>query len=172
MPQCWPTPSACSVSWHCTPALNRWAGGTNNLIPQMAATYLSPVLVALFLPIRCEWLPMTGATALAVVVLAVIGMGVVLGLMTFGFLGLKTAKIVAGVAIVAAAPFSIGFLHEYTVLSASLVAYSVSTLVCYFMSVRNNVGFDFSVIQKRIGDFDDRAEADHTGAAPLLGKKA
>ncbi|NYG18493.1 Na+/proline symporter [Arthrobacter psychrochitiniphilus] len=130
------------------------------------------VALAFFLPIRFEWIPMTGATGIIVDVLSVIGIGVVLGLMAFGFFGLKTAKIVAGVAMVAAAPFAIGFLHGYTVLSGSLVAYAVSTLVCYFMCFSNNATFDFDSIKKRIGDFDDRAEADHTDSGSLLEKKA
>ncbi len=141
-------------------------------ITNKAFTVSVLVALALFIPVRFEWIPMTGATGLIVDVVSVIGIGVVLGLMAFGFFGLKTAKIVAGVAIVVAAPFCIGFLHDYTVLSASLVAYAVSTLVCYFMCFRNNVTFDFSVIQKRIGDFDDRAEADHTGTDSLLEEKA
>ena len=77
--------------------------------------------------------------------------------MAFGFFGLKMAKIVAAVAMLAAAPFAIGFLHDYAVLSGSLVAYAVSTMVCYFMCFRNQVTFDFATIKDRIGDFDNRA---------------
>ncbi|AIY01469.1 putative Na(+)/solute symporter [Arthrobacter sp. PAMC 25486] len=122
------------------------------------------VLVALacFLPVRFEWISMGGLTGIVVDVISVVGIGVVLGLMAFGFFGLKTAKIVAAVAMVAAAPFSIGFLHDYTVLSGSLVAYAVSALVCYFMCFRNNATFDFDTIKERIGDFDTREEVGHT----------
>lgn len=132
------------------------------------------VLVALacFLPVRFEWLPLTGFTGIVVDVISVIGIGVVLGLMAFGFFGLKTAKIVAAVAMVAAAPFAIGFLHNYAVLSGSLVAYAVSTLVCYFMCFRNNATFDFNTIKDRIGDFDNREEASHGTPDALLEKKA
>lgn len=132
------------------------------------------VLVALacFLPVRFEWLPLEGFTGIVVDVVSVIGVGVVLGLMAFGFFGLKTAKIVAAVAMVAVAPFAIGFLHNYAVLSGSLVAYAISTLVCYFMCFRNNATFDFDTIKERIGDFDNREEANHGTPDALLDKKA
>lgn len=132
------------------------------------------VLVALacFLPVRFGWIAMDGATGIVVDILAVIGIGVVLCLMAFGFFGLKIAKIVAAVAILAAAPFTIGFLHDYALLSGSLVAYAVSTLVCYFMCFRNQATFDFDSIQERIGDFDNREEASHDGVGALLEEKA
>lgn len=130
------------------------------------------VALAFFLPIRFEWIALGGAAGIFVDVLSVIGIGVVLGLMAFGFFGLKVAKIVAGVAMLVCAPFAIGFLHEYTVLSGSLVAYAVSTLVCFLMCFRNNASFDFASIKKRIGDFDDRAETDPTDFQSLLEKKA
>ncbi|WP_345215413.1 sodium:solute symporter family protein [Georgenia halophila] len=110
--------------------------------------------LALFLPVRFSLVPMAGVVGIVVDVLSVVGIGVVLGLMTFGFFGLKPAKIVGAVASIAAAPFAIGALHEYTTLSASLVAYAVSTLVCYFMSFRAEQSFDFALIKKRTGDFD------------------
>ncbi|WP_343318170.1 sodium:solute symporter family protein [Arthrobacter sp. TMP15] len=128
--------------------------------------------LAVFIPVRFGWLPMDGFTGIVVDVISVVGIGVVLGLMAFGFFGLKTAKIVAGVAMVAAAPFCIGFLHNYDVLSGSLVAYAVSTLVCYFMCFRNNATFDFNTIKERIGDFDNREEAHHSTYEPVLDKKA
>ena len=132
------------------------------------------VLVALacFLPVRFGWIALDGAAGIVVDVLSVIGIGVVLGLMAFGFFGLKIAKIVAAVAILAAAPFAIGFLHDYAVLSGSLVAYAVSTLVCYFMCFRNKANFDFASIKERIGDFDNREEANPEGSGSLLEEKA
>ncbi|MDD0858963.1 sodium:solute symporter family protein [Arthrobacter alpinus] len=132
------------------------------------------VLVALacFLPVRFGWIALDGAAGIVVDVLSVIGIGVVLGLMAFGFFGLKIAKIVAAVAILAAAPFAIGFLHDYAVLSGSLVAYAVSTLVCYFMCFRNKASFDFASIKERIGDFDNREEANPEGTGSLLEEKA
>lgn len=130
------------------------------------------VALAVFIPVRFEWIPLGGVAGIAVDVLSVVGIGVVLGLMAFGFFGLKTAKIVAVVAMLAAAPFSIGFLHDYAVLSGSLVAYAVSTLVCYFMCFRNKATFDFDTIKERIGDFDKRDDADDDAPGNLLEKKA
>lgn len=86
--------------------------------------------------------------------LSVIGIGVVLGLMAFGFFGKRAGLIVGIVASLISAPFVIGFLHDYATLSASLVAYAVSTLVCFAMSVGQTERFDFALIRQRTGDFD------------------
>ncbi|HJX77251.1 sodium:solute symporter family protein [Glutamicibacter sp.] len=118
--------------------------------------FTTAVLVALvvFIPVRFELIPMTGFTAVIIELLAILGIGIVLGLMSFGFFGLRVAIIVGTMATLVAAPFCFGFLRDYTTLSASLVAYSVSTLICYFMSFRSKMDFDFSVIAERAGDFD------------------
>lgn len=108
----------------------------------------------LFVPVRFGWLPMEGLTGYAFDVLAVVGVGVVAGLMTFGFFGLKPARIVGVVAALGVAPFAIGFLHDYAVLSSSLIAYAVSTIVCVLLSFRNRAAFDFDLIAARTGDFD------------------
>lgn len=108
----------------------------------------------LFVPVRFGWIPMEGLTGYAFDVLAVVGVGVVAGLMTFGFFGLKPARIVGVVAALGVAPFAIGFLHSYAVLSSSLIAYAVSTIVCVLLSFRNRAAFDFDLIAARTGDFD------------------
>ncbi|USQ80973.1 sodium:solute symporter family protein [Ornithinimicrobium faecis] len=115
--------------------------------------------LALFIPVRFGWIPMEGIIAIAIDIIAVIGVGVVLGLMSFGFFGLRVARVVAVVATLAVAPFAIGSLHEYATLTASLVAYAVSTLVCWGMSVGNKERFDFAVIKQRTGDFDEGEES-------------
>ncbi|MGY1456319.1 sodium:solute symporter family protein [Streptomyces sp. SS8] len=111
--------------------------------------------LAVFLPVRFGWIPMDGVTGIAVDVLSVIGIGVVLGLMVFGFLGLRAAKVTGVLSAAAAAPFAIGSLHEYATLSGSLVAYSVSTVICWAMSAGSGERFDFALIARRTGDFDD-----------------
>ncbi|MGW4103745.1 sodium:solute symporter family protein [Streptomyces sp. NPDC004976] len=111
--------------------------------------------LAVFLPVRFGWIPVDGAFGIVVDVLSVVGVGVVLGLMVFGFFGAGPAKVVGVAAVVVTAPFAIGSLHEYATLCGSLVAYSVSTIVCWAMSVRRREGFDFSLIAQRTGDFDD-----------------
>lgn len=110
--------------------------------------------LAVFFPVRFGWIPMDGAVGYAFDVVAVVGVGVVAGLMTFGFFGARPARIVGVLAALAAAPFAIGFLHDYAVLSGSLIAYAVSTVVCTLMSLSNRTGFDFSRIARMTGDFD------------------
>lgn len=125
--------------------------------------FTTSVIVALviFIPVRFELIPINAATGVLIETLAIIGIGVVLGLMCFGFFGLRVAKIMGVAAIVLSAPFAFGFLRDYTTLSASLIAYSVSTTVCYFMSFRSKQEFDFSIIAERTGDFDVEAEMAH-----------
>ncbi|MER6152283.1 sodium:solute symporter family protein [Streptomyces hirsutus] len=140
--------------------------------------FTTSVLVALavFLPVRFGWIPVDGAFGIVVDVLAVLGIGVVLGLMVFGFLGARAAKTVGVLAVLVSAPFAIGSLHEYATLCGSLVAYSVSTVICWAMSVRQEEGFDFSVIAERTGNFDDdggaAATADGQGEAPPVPGRA
>src|SRR5699024_10098380 len=107
------------------------------------------VALAVFLPVRFSWIEMSGGLAIAIDVLSTIGVGVVLGLMAFGFFGKRVAFIVGTVATLASAPFAIGFLHTYPVLSGSLVAYSVSTIVCTAITLGNKKRFDFDLIAER-----------------------
>ncbi|MFJ9668058.1 sodium:solute symporter family protein [Streptomyces sp. NPDC101219] len=125
--------------------------------------------LAVFLPVRFGWIPLDNALGIVVDVLAVVGIGVVLGLMVFGFFGARPARVVGVAAIVVSAPFAIGELHEYATLSGSLVAYSVSTIVCWSMSFRQQEDFDFAVIAQRTGDFDDSSAATAAAAAPADG---
>lgn len=117
--------------------------------------------LALFIPIRFQLVGLDRGFGIVVDVLAVVGVGVIAGLMTFGFFGLRAGRTVGVLAAVVAAPFAIGALHEYHVLSASLIAYSVSTIVCVLISVLHGRSFDFDVIKQRTGNFeskDDRKE--------------
>ncbi|PWE07244.1 sodium:proline symporter [Streptomyces sp. BSE7F] len=122
--------------------------------------------LAVFLPVRFSWIPVDGAFGIVVDVLAVLGVGVVLGLMVFGFFGARAAKVVGVAAVVVSAPFALGSLHEYATLCGSLVAYSVSTVVCWAMSVRRREGFDFSLIARRTGDFDRGPQTAEAPAPP------
>lgn len=115
--------------------------------------------LAFFFPVRFGWIPMDGAVGYVFDVIAVVGVGVVAGLMTFGFFGARAARIVGVIAALAVAPFAIGFLHDYAVLSGSLIAYAVSTVVCTAMSMSNQDGFDFSRIARMTGDFDVEEDA-------------
>ena len=135
------------------------------------AAFVTAVLAALaiFLPVRFELFPLEYAVfSLPVDVLSAVGVGVILGLMAFGFFGLRAGKITGVVAAAITLPFALGSLHEYTVLSASLVAYAVSTLIVLGMCFRNNVVFDFSTVQDRVGNFDNETAApEANGDAPL-----
>ncbi|WP_181312538.1 sodium:solute symporter family protein [Nocardioides campestrisoli] len=118
--------------------------------------------LAVFLPVRFSLVPMNGVTGLVVDVLSIIGVGVVAGLMVFGFLGLRPAKVAAVLAAVVATPFALGAVHDYATLSGSLVAYSVSTIICWAMSAAGGATFDFDTVKERVGDYqaDDDLDDD------------
>ncbi|UTW14270.1 sodium:solute symporter family protein [Marinobacterium rhizophilum] len=112
---------------------------------------------ACFCLVRFELLPMTGAIAVLFELLASLGGGVVIGLMTSGFLG-KQAGLIAGLlAALTLAVFCVDFLRDYTVLLSSLVAYGVSTLVCTGISLAKPANFDFKLIQQRTGNFNHQS---------------
>ena len=125
-----------------------------NRVTNVAFTAAVLAGLAFFLPVRFEWVDLTGVVGLGSDVLSTIGIGVVLGLMVFGFVGLRPALVVGVGSAVVAAPFSIGFLHTYPVLSGSLVAYAVSTLVCVAITLRSTQEFRFELIKERAGDYD------------------
>lgn len=124
------------------------------------AAFTSAVIVGLvlFLVARSELLPMVGLVGLGFELLAFVGAGVVIGLMTFGFFG-KWAGLMAGtLATLAISYFASGLLRDYTVLLSSLVAYGASTLVCVAVSLCSNERFNFALIDQRVGHYDDRAK--------------
>src|SRR5690625_4388341 len=124
------------------------------------AAFTTSVLAALavFLPVRFEWIPVDGIWGYGVEALSIIGIGVILGIMGFGFFGMRPALIIAVVGMVAALPYSFNYLRDYSVLTGSLVAYAVSFLVCYLMSYRSKENFDYDVIKKVTGDFDPEVD--------------
>jgi urea-proton symporter len=123
-------------------------------VTNLAFTAAVIAALVIFLPVRFEWIPLDGLLALPIEVLATIGIGVVLGIMAFGFFGLRAGVAVGAVAVLAAAPFTLFFLRDYTVLTASLVAYAVSFLVCALLSFRSKREFDFDTVKDVTGDFD------------------
>ncbi|MFG6638029.1 hypothetical protein ACGYJ8_19140 [Sulfitobacter sp. 1A12126] len=111
--------------------------------------------LAAFFPVRFGWIALEGPTAFVTDMLAVIGVGVIAGLMIFGFLG-RTAGVIAGaIAALVVLPFGIGFLHQYPVLTASLLAYAVSMILCVALSWAGRERFDFARISAETGNFDD-----------------
>jgi Na+/proline symporter len=126
-----------------------------NRVTNLAFSVSVVVALAAFLPVRFEWVDLDGPLGVVSDVLSTVGIGVVLGLMAFGFFGKRVALIVGTVATLASAPFAIGFLHTYPVLSGSLIAYAVSTIVCVALTLPSRKpDFDFELIKQRTGDFD------------------
>ncbi len=110
--------------------------------------------LVMFCIARFELVPMVSMVAGLFELLAAVGGGVVLGLMAFGFCGRRVGVIVGVLSAVVLAYFSIGFLRDYTVLLASLMAYGVSTLVCVAVSLMSSSKFDFSQIDQKVINYD------------------
>lgn len=151
-------------------------------VTNMAFTVSVLAALAVFIPTRFGYMPDTGLVPWVIEALAVVGVGVVLGLMSFGFFGLRPALIIGTIAALVSAPFVFNFLRDYDTLTASLVAYSVSTIVCYLMSFRSSMDFDFAKIAKRTEDYDtaevaeelaeEDAEEEAEAASVTAGRKS
>jgi len=112
-----------------------------------------------FLIVRFEWLPIQGLIALGFELVATLGIGVVLGLMTFGFFGKKVGLVVGILASIGFMPWTIGFLREYSTLLSSLTAYGSSALVCTVLTlVYSKERFDFKQINKMVIEFHQLSE--------------
>lgn len=120
------------------------------------AAFTSAVVAGLvmFCIARFELLPMISAVAVLFELLAAVGGGVVLGLMAFGFCGRRIGLIVATVSAIGLAFLCVGFLRDYTVLLASLMAYGVSTIVCVVVSLLSSSEFDFAQIDQKVINYD------------------
>lgn len=125
-----------------------------NRVTDKAFTSSVVAALVMFCAVRFSLVPMTGAFAVLFELMASVGGGVVIGLMAFGFVG-RLAGLSLGVIVAAVLAFySVGELREYTVLMASLTAYGVSTLVCVGVSLLSNSRFDFTLINKRVRNFE------------------
>lgn len=112
-----------------------------------------------FLIVRFEWLPIQGMIALGFELIATLGIGVVLGLMTFGFFGKKVGLVVGILASIGFMPWTIGFLREYGTLLSSLTAYGSSALVCTVLTLLySKERFDFKQINKMVIEFHQLSE--------------
>ena len=112
-----------------------------------------------FLIVRFEWLPIQGLIALGFELVATLGIGVVLGLMTFGFFGKKVGLVVGILASIGFMPWTIGFLREYGTLLSSLTAYGSSALVCTVLTLLySKEQFDFKQINKMVIEFHQLSE--------------
>ena len=112
-----------------------------------------------FLIVRFEWLPIQGLIALGFELVATLGIGVVLGLMPFGFFGKKVGLVVGILASIGFMPWTIGFLREYGTLLSSLTAYGSSALVCTVLTLLySKEKFDFKQINKMVIEFHQLSE--------------
>ena len=112
-----------------------------------------------FLVVRFEWLPIQGLIALSFELMATIGIGVVLGLMSFGFFGKKVGLVVGILASIGFFPWTIGFLRDYGTLLSSLTAYGSSAIVCTVLTLMNSKErFDFKQINKMVIEFHQVSE--------------
>ncbi|MGP9684826.1 sodium:solute symporter family protein [Halomonas sp. AOP25-F1-15] len=110
--------------------------------------------LVMFCVARFELVPMVGVTAGLFELLAAVGGGVVLGLMAFGFCGRRVGVVFGALCTIVLAYFCFGFLRDYTVLLASLMAYGVSTLVCIGVSLLSSSKFDFAQINQDVINYD------------------
>lgn len=112
------------------------------------------VALAFFVVARFELIPMTGVQAVVFEILCAVGAAVVVGLLAFGLFGKRAGAIGSVLMLTAMLPLLIGFLRDYPVLLASLVAYGVSALVCVAISLRSKQEpFDFALIDERVLSF-------------------
>ena len=121
------------------------------------AAFTSAVIggLILFTIVRFELLPLDGVAGHFFELVAAVGAGVVLGLMTFGFFGRIAALVVGLIATVVCAWYFVGFLADYTVLLGSLTAYGASTVICVAVSLTSRQEFDFDLIGERVRHFQD-----------------
>lgn len=131
-----------------------WDKVTNKAFTTSVIGAFSLFIIARF---DFAWLPLTGLTAWFFEILATVGGGVVIGLMSFGFLGRKVGVIAGLLTAVGLLPFTLGFLRDYHVLLSSLTAYGASAIICTGLTLLNKTKpFDFDVIDQRVVEFNDK----------------
>ncbi|MQA08144.1 MAG: sodium:proline symporter [Pseudonocardiaceae bacterium] len=138
-----------------------WAKVTN-------AAFATSVLIALagFFVARFNLFPVPDAVLYFMEAFSIIGGGVIIGLMTFAFLG-RRAGVGAGIVVaIALAPFFWGFVRDYAELFAVTLAYGVSTVLCAGMSYLSKQNFDFTTIKDRVHAFHIETEAGQETTSP------
>jgi len=124
-------------------------------VTNQAFTWSVVVAMLMFCLVRFELIPMTGVVAYFFEIIGSIGAGVVIGLMAFGFVGLRISVVVGIIAGIAALYINLDFMRDYTVLLASLTAFGVSTTVCIILSLMSKQpAFDFDTISERVQSYD------------------
>ena len=143
------------------------------VFPVIASCYWSRVTNAAFVwavlgglvafcIVRFELLSLDGPIGVFFEIVAGIGGGVVLGLMTFGFFGRFAGVAVGVIAGIACTYYFLDFLHDYTVLLGSLTAYGASTAICVVLSLAGKQDFDFTLIGQRVTSFQGTGDDEQT----------
>ena len=143
------------------------------VFPVIASCYWSRVTNAAFVwavvgglvafcIVRFELLSLDGPIGGFFEIVAGVGGGVVLGLMTFGFFGRFAGVVVGVIAGIACTYYFLDFLHDYTVLLGSLTAYGASTAICVVLSLAGKQDFDFTLIGQRVTSFQGSDDDEQT----------
>lgn len=146
------------------------------VFPVIASCYWSRVTNAAFVwavvgglvafcIVRFELLSLDGLIGGFFEIVAGIGGGVVLGLMTFGFFGRIAALVVGVIAGIVCTYYFLGFLHDYTVLLGSLTAFGASTAICVALSMADKQDFDFTLIGQRVTKFQGSDDDEETASS-------
>ena len=117
-----------------------------------------------FCIVRFEMLSLDGPIGGFFEIVAGVGGGVVLGLMTFGFFGRIAGVVVGVIAGIACTYYFLDFLHDYTVLLGSLTAYGASTAICVVLSLAGKQDFDFTLIGQRVTSFQGSGDDEQTAS--------
>ena len=146
------------------------------VFPVIASCYWSRVTNAAFVwavigglvafcIVRFELLSLDGLIGGFFEIVAGIGGGVVLGLMTFGFFGRIVGLVVGVIASLVCTYYFVGFLHDYTVLLGSLTAFGASTAICVALSMASKQDFDFTLIGQRVTSFQGSDDDEQTASS-------
>ena len=146
------------------------------VFPVIASCYWSRVTNAAFVwavigglvafcIVRFELLSLEGLIGGFFEIVAGVGGGVVLGLMTFGFFGRIVGLVVGVIASLVCTYYFVGFLHDYTVLLGSLTAFGASTAICVTLSMASKQVFDFTLIGQRVTSFQGSDDDEQTASS-------
>src|SRR5690606_27267194 len=113
-------------------------------VDNRAFSWSVAVAVTLFRLVRFPVVPLGGAFG------ALVGSGVVAGLMAFGFFGRRAGLAVGAATILGLSTIVFGALRDYIPLVAALVAYGASAVVCTALSLRSKERFDFALLDERV----------------------
>jgi len=132
-------------------------------VDNRAFSWSVAVAVTLFCLVRFQVVPLDGAFGYLVEGIALVGSGVVAGLMALGFFGRRAGLAVGAATILGLSTIVFGALRDYIPLVAALVAYGASAVVCTALSLRSKERFDFALLDERVRNFQESA-FDRAGA--------